>query len=261
MLVFRAFATSLFFELARVREIAFNNSMLTQYDQFCPIAKASEVFANRWTPLVMRELMAGSHTFNDICRGVPLMSRAVLVTRLRELEHHGIIERRARPEGSGREYWLTAAGEAFRPVVSALAHWGLAHSRDRIRPGDLDPSLFMWVLRRRVDPNALPDRRVVVRFEFAGVPARCSKFRIMWLMLARSGVDVCAKDPGFEVDLIFRGKIADFVMVYLGHALWRELAGRSLLIEGEAQLARHLPGWLKLDKVVGKDFPPVRLSA
>jgi DNA-binding HxlR family transcriptional regulator len=235
--------------------------MLTKYGQFCPVAKASEIFANRWTPLVMRELMAGSHTFNELCRGLPLMSRAVLVTRLRELEHQGVIERRMRADGTGRDYWLTPAGEAFRPVVSALGHWGLTHARDRIIPSDLDPSLLMWGLRRRADIGALPDRRVVVRFEFARVPARHSKFRIMWLVMERSGVDVCAKDPGFEVDLIFRGHIADFVAVFLGHSKWSDLSGRSLLIEGDRDLARRLPAWLKLDKLVGRDFPVVRPSA
>ena len=94
--------------------------MQTRYGQFCPVAKASEIFATRWTPLVLRELMAGMHTFNDIHRGVPLISRAVLVKRLRELEHQGIIERRQRAEGAGHEYWLTPAGEAFRAVVDAL---------------------------------------------------------------------------------------------------------------------------------------------
>jgi DNA-binding HxlR family transcriptional regulator len=235
--------------------------MLTQYGQFCPVAKASEIFANRWTPLIMRELIAGSHTFNDIYRGVPLMSRAVLVARLRELEYHGIIERRVRPEGGGRDYWLTPTGEAFRSVVSALGSWGLVHARERILPDDLDPAVLMWGLRRRADVESLPKRRVVVRFEFAGVPARCSKFRIMWLLLDRSGVDVCAKDPGFEVDLIFHGRMADFVAVYLGHSVWHELAGKALIIKGDRELAKQLPRWLKLDKVVGRDFPLVRVPS
>jgi len=261
MLDLRAEPTSLFFELADRRENGFNTEMLTQYGQFCPIAKASEIFANRWTPLVMRELMAGSHTFNDLCRGLPLMSRAVLVTRLRELEYHGVIERRMRDDGAGADYWLTPAGEAFRPVVSALGHWGLAHARDRIAPNDLDPSLLMWGLRRRADVGALPERRVVVQFEFAEVPASRSAFQVMWLVLARSGIDVCAKDPGFEVDLIVRGAIANFVAVYLGHSRWCDLAGRLLVIEGDCDLARRLPAWLKLDKLVGRDFPVVRPSA
>jgi DNA-binding HxlR family transcriptional regulator len=231
------------------------------YNQFCPIAKASEVFATRWTPLILRELMADVHTFNDIHRGVPLISRAVLAARLRELEDHGLIERRARAGATGHEYWLTPAGNAFRSVVSELGHWGLVHGRDRLKPGDLDPTILVWGFRKRAVRDALPDRRVVVRFEFSGVPASRTQFRIIWLLLERSGVDVCAKDPGHPVDLICRGNIADFVAVFLGHALWRNLAGTALFIEGDRDLARQLPGWIRLDKVVGRDFPVVRPAA
>lgn len=235
--------------------------MESRYNQFCPIAKASEVFANRWTPLIMRELMADIHSFNDIHRGVPLISRAVLVARLRELENQGIIERRPREGGSGHEYWLTPAGNAFRSVVSELGHWGLVHARDRIKPTDLDPTILLWGFRKRAILDALPDRHVVVRFEFSGVPASRTKFRILWLVLERSGADVCAKDPGFTVDLIFRGNIADFVKVFLGHALWRDMVGKALTIEGDRQLAKQVPNWIRLDKVVGRDFPVVRPAA
>src|ERR1041385_8494928 len=209
------------------------------YGQFCPIAMASEVLATRWTPLILRELMSDVHTFNDIHRGVPLISRAVLVARLRELENHGIIERRAREDDTGHDYWLTPAGNAFRSVLSDLAHWGLVHARDRIRSTDLDPTILLWGFRKRTILNALPDQRVVIRFEFSGVPASRTKFRILWLVLERSGADVCAKDPGFGVDLVFRGKIADFVKVYLGHVLWREAFGKTITIEGSRDLARQ----------------------
>src|SRR5689334_529936 len=124
------------------------------YNQFCPIAKASEILATRWTPLIMRELMADIHSFNDIHRGVPLISRAVLVARLRELEHHGIIERRQRENGSGSEYWLTPAGNAFRSVVSELGHWGLVHARD-VKRTDLDPTYLLWGFRKRAILDAL----------------------------------------------------------------------------------------------------------
>jgi DNA-binding HxlR family transcriptional regulator len=236
-------------------------AMESGYNQFCPIAKASEVLAQRWTPLILRELMADIRTFNDLHRGVPLISRAVLVARLRELEHQGIIERRARKGATGHEYWLTPAGEAFRPVVSELGHWGLVHARDTLRPDDLDPTLLLWGFRKRSIRDALPERRIVARFEFSGVPASRSKFRILWLILERSGVDVCAKDPGYPVDVILRGKIADFVAVYLGHALWRNMVGKVLFIEGDQHLTQSLPGWIRLDKVVGRDFPVVRPAA
>jgi DNA-binding HxlR family transcriptional regulator len=230
--------------------------MLSGYDQFCPIAKASEILATRWTPLILRELMAGIHSFNDIHRGVPLISRAVLVARLRELEHHGIVERRKHDRGPGYGYWLTPAGDAFRAVVSELGHWGLVHARD-VKSSDLDPSYLLWGFRKRARLDALPDRRVVVRFEFSGVPANHMKFRTLWLILEQSGADVCAKDPGFEVDLIARGKIADFVKVYVGHARWRDLEGTALRVEGDRALARQFPSWIRLDKVVGRDFPVV----
>jgi hypothetical protein len=120
-------------------------------------------------------------------------------------------------DSPGHEYCLTPAGDAFRSVIIALAHWGVMHSRDRITKSYLDPGLLMWRLRRHADLAALPDRRVVVRFEFSGVPTTRTKFRVMWLILERSGVDICAKDPGFEVDLTIRGPIADFIGVHLGH--------------------------------------------
>jgi DNA-binding HxlR family transcriptional regulator len=231
------------------------------YKQFCPVAKASEVFANRWTPLLLRELMAGMRAFNDIHRGVPLMSRAMLVARLRELEHQGIVERRPRADRSGHDYRLTAAGEAFRPVVAALGHWGLAHARDRITPADLDPSVLLWSLRRRADLHALPDRRVVVQFEFLGVPARYAKLRILWLILQRAGAEVCVKNPGYPVDVIVRANIADFVAVHLGYATWREMATAKFALEGDRRIVRELPAWLRLDKVLGRDLPIVAPAA
>ena len=232
--------------------------MRASYREFCPIAKASEIFANRWTPLVMRELTAGSRSFNDIRRGIPLISRAVLVARLRDLERDGIIERKPRTGGSGHEYCLTPAGDAFRPVIRALGLWGSMHTRDRITKSDLHPGLLMWRLRRHVDLPALPNRRLVLRFEFSGVPTTRTKFRIMWLILERRGVDICAKDPGFEVDLTFRGPVADFIALHLGHARWRDFAGKSLFIEGDSRLAKQVPTWLRLDKVVSEDHPVIR---
>jgi DNA-binding HxlR family transcriptional regulator len=215
--------------------------MSVGYGQFCPVAKASEIFANRWTPLIVRELMAGPVSFSDIHRGLPLISRAVLVARLRELENFGIIERRLRTDGPGREYKLTSAGEGFRTVVEALGQWGMTHTYGRITSFDLDPALLIWGLRKRIDPNSLPDRRIVLRFEFSGVPASRTRFRIMWLILERSGVDICTKDPGFAVDLTLRGNIRDYVEVYLGYTKWRDAAGTRLQLDGDPRIAKAFP--------------------
>jgi hypothetical protein len=168
---------------------------------------------------------------------------------------------RPRADESGHDYWLTSAGEALRPVVGALGHWGLMYSRDRLKPDDLDPTILLRGLRRRADLSALPDHRVALRFEFSGVVKGRTKFRVMWLVLERAGVDVCVKDLGFSVDLVCRGNIADFIGVYLGHARWRDAVDKTILIEGDRRAARRLSAWLQLDKVVGREIPLVRPAA
>jgi DNA-binding HxlR family transcriptional regulator len=236
--------------------------MSAGYGQFCPVAKAAEIFANRWTPLIVRELMAGALSFSDIQRGVPLISRAVLVARLRELENNGVIERRQRPDGVGHAYRLTTAGEDLRAVVEALGRWGMTHTQDRIKRSDVDPALLLWGLRRRVDAAALPDhRRIVLRFEFSGVPASRTKFRVMWLILASSGADVCMKDPGFAVDLTLRGNIRDFVEVYLGHTKWCDAAGTVLKFDGDQRIAREFPVWMRFEAVSGRKAPAQHFAA
>ena len=203
--------------------------------------------------------MTGAHGFNDIHRVVPLISRAVLVARLRELEGHGVIERR--PRGAGHEYWLTPSGKGLRVVMHALGQWGMTYTHDRIKRSDLDPALLIWGLRKRVDLSTLPDRRVVLRFEFSGVPASRTKFRIMWLILGRSGADVCMKDPGFAVDLTLRGNIRDCVEVYLGHKKWRDAAGTALHFDGDPRIAKALPVWLRFETVSGRNTPAPHLAA
>lgn len=145
-------------------------------------------------------------------------------------------------------------------LAVALVHCSSA-PREPAGRSELDPALLMWGLRKRVDPSVLPDRRVVLRFEFSGVPASRTKFRIMWLVLGRSGVDVCMKDPGFATDLTLRGNIRDCIEVYLGSAKWRDVAGTALQLDGDLQIARALPVWLRFEAVKGLDAPAPPLSA
>lgn len=216
------------------------------YGQFCPVAKASEIFATRWTPLILRELLTGAHTFGNIARGVPLISRAVLVTRLRELERNGIVERRAIAGNAGHGYWLTPAGEDFRAAVDALGIWGTDHSFDHIEDRDLDPALLMTGLAKRALVNDLSKDRIVVRFEFSGVPASRTKFKLMWLVLAETGADVCVKSPGHGVDLILRAQIREWVSVYLGRTTWSDFTRTHLDVDGDMRLVAKLPRWLGL---------------
>ena len=148
------------------------------YGQFCPVAKAAEIVAERWNPLILRELLCGSRRFSDLHRGVPLMSRTLLAGRLEQLENAGIVRSVARPRGRGREYHLTAAGEELRPLIECLGEWGQRWARAQVDRDDLDPGLLMWDIHRRVNLEALPPERVVVRFDFRGVPAtmRCPRY-------------------------------------------------------------------------------------
>ena len=180
-----------------------------------------------------------------IVLGVILAALPVVVARLVDLL-----------QGQPNVSVLAIAGAVL--VLIAFANWGLTHARDRIKPTDLDPTVLLWGFRKRAMLNTLPERQIVLLFEFSGVPPLYAKFRRLWLLLERSGADVCLKDPGFPVDLLFRGKVTDFVGVYLGHATWRDVAGTKIVVEGDRELAREAPSWIRLDKVVGKDFPPVR---
>ncbi|HKW92259.1 MAG TPA: helix-turn-helix domain-containing protein [Methylomirabilota bacterium] len=217
------------------------------YGQFCPVAVASEIFAERWTPLILRELFSGSRRFNEIRSGMPLISRTLLAQRLHQLEDAGVIESVPLPAGRGREYRLTAAGMEFREVVERLGEWGQRHAAQQFARENLDPALLMWAMHRRIDVSHLPAPRVVVQFEFSGVPPRCMQLRTSWLVLERSGVDVCMKDPGFEVDMTVRADVGALARVWAGHLAWAEaVRAGGIKLEGTRAVVQAFPGWLQL---------------
>ena len=212
------------------------------YGQFCPVAVASEVFAERWTPLILRELFSGSHRFSEIRSGMPLISRTLLAQRLRELEDAGVIASTPLPGGRGRDYQLTKAGEEFREIVERLGAWGQRHVGHQFAPHNLDPSLLMWAMHRRVDLSRLPKPRLVIRFEFRGVPQRCMQVRTAWLVLERAGADVCMRDPGFEVDVVVHAEIAALARFYTGHLRFKDgMRAGTIKVEGPRDLAQQLP--------------------
>ena len=217
------------------------------YGQFCPVAVASEVFAERWTPLILRELFSGSHRFTEIRSGMPLISRTLLSQRLRELEDVGVIASTPLAGGRGREYRLTTAGEGFREVVERLGEWGQRHAPQQFAPDNLDPALLLWAMHRRIDLSRLPKPRVVVRFELRGVPARCMQLRACWLVLERAGADVCMRDPGFEVDLVIHADIGALARVWAGHRDWADaVRAGAIKLEGPRALVQEFPRWLLL---------------
>ena len=213
------------------------------YGQFCPVAMACEVFARRWTPIILRELLSGAELFNDIHRGAPLISRPLLARRLRELEAAGVITIEPLATGRGHRYRLTAAGEEFRPVVASLGAWGQRWTT-RVERHNLDPGLLVWNMRRRVAPERLPARRVVVRLRFAGVAPGYRGPRTFWLMLERQQVDLCLSDPGFEVDLYVDADLATMASVWLGDlSIESALRAKKVELMGSRELVRAFPSW------------------
>ena len=186
------------------------------YGQFCPVAMAAEILAERWTPLVVRELLSGSRRFNDLQRGVPRMSSALLSKRLKELEYSGILERLPAPEGRGSIYQLTESGQELLPILLGMGNWAQRWRRDDLVDDDkLDPDLLMWDMRRRIDKSLIPnDRRFVIQFQFAGMP---SNRRLYWLMFERGEIDVCVKHPGFDIDIYVNSPMRTIARIWLGH--------------------------------------------
>ncbi len=217
------------------------------YGQFCPVAKAAEIVAERWTPLVLRELLCGSRRFNDLHRGVPLMSRTLLTRRLEQLEDAGIVGSVPRARGRGREYQLTAAGEELRSLIDRLGEWGQRWARAQIGREDLDAGLLMWDIHRRVNVDALPPRRVVVRFDFRGAPATMRCPRTWWLVLDRREIDLCLKDPGFPVDLVVSADLRTLIRIWMGDVPLADQVRAGLIqLDGPRALVRAFPAWLQL---------------
>jgi len=215
------------------------------YGQFCPIAQAAEVLTERWTVLVVRELLAGSTRFNEIQRGVPLMSSSLLSKRLGELERSGIITRRRLQEARGHEYRLTPAGEALGPLVLSLGTWGRDWLKREITAEEADPALLMWDMRRSVRLDRLPQDRLVTFFRYRDAP---DKKRAWWLVAERSGTDLCLSDPGFEVDLHVDAEARAMAEVWIGRLdLGAAMRSRRVRVRGPEHLVRSLPRWLGLN--------------
>ena len=212
------------------------------YAQFCPIAKTMEVLDERWTVLVIRELLMGSHHFNELRRGVPRMSPALLSKRLRSLTRLGVVERQ--DDGNRVRYELTAAGRELGPVVMSLGAWG-TRWMTQLGEEDLDPHLLMWDVHRNIDLAAVPDGRTVLAFHFTDLDKRS---RDWWVVVeGRGTVDLCDFDPGYEVTVRASATLRTMVRIWRGDITWRAaLKDGSLELQGSRQARAGLPRWLKL---------------
>jgi DNA-binding HxlR family transcriptional regulator len=220
---------------------------MKSYGQFCPVAKAAELFCERWTPLIIRDLAAGSSRFSQIHRGVPLMSPTLLVHRLKQLEAEGVVERRPLGSGRGYSYHLTPAGEEFVPVVEALGVWGQRWSRRQLAENEIDLGLLIWALERSVNPRAFERPRVVVRIEFTDRPASEKHW---WFVNENGACELCLHDPGYEVDLYLACTLAEMIYIVRGDLpLGRAMESERLEVLGPAADSDRLGAWFNLGPV------------
>ncbi|MCI0689419.1 MAG: helix-turn-helix transcriptional regulator [Sporichthyaceae bacterium] len=214
---------------------------MSAYGQFCPVAKAMELLDERWTMLVVRELLAGSSHFNDLRRGVPRMSPTLLSRRLRTLIRAGVVERQY--DGNRTSYALTEAGQELGPIVNALGTWGMRWVPE-LGDEDLDPHLLMWDIRRSIDPDAASNGRTVLRFTF---PMLRTNAKDWWVVVDPNGVGLCDFDPGFPVAVTVEADLRTLTKVWRGDLAWRAaVKSGGLTLHGPSALRRAVPEWLKL---------------
>src|SRR5215831_8766119 len=217
-------------------------NMTEGYGQYCPLAKGAEVFAERWTPLILRKLLRGSTTFNDLHRGVPRMSRTLLSRRLQKLESCGVVKRSEHDNHT--DYHLTPAGRELGAVVSQLGTWAQRWFRSTFNEHELDVGVLMWDIRCTVDAGALRSVRSVVQFTFTD---QSGSSRYWWLVNDEGGVDLCPKDPGQEAALEVRTTLRVMTRVWMGDLpMDRALSSGQFKVYGSAQLKGCLLKWLRL---------------
>jgi DNA-binding HxlR family transcriptional regulator len=214
---------------------------MRRYGQFCPVAKAVEVFCPRWNALILRNILWGAERFTDIRRGVPIMSQTLLSQRLRQLEAEGVVARRR--DGRAVFYQLTEAGRDFAPMIEAMGIWGQRWARRELAEGEVDMDLLLWGLELSVDPDAL-GRRAVVRVEFTDAP---DHKRFWWYLCEDGSTQLCIDDPGGEPDLYIAGTVADLIRVYRGDIrLGKALDEGRLEAIGRGDAEAALAAWLNL---------------
>ncbi len=211
------------------------------YLQFCPVAKASEMLCEKWTLLIIRELLAGGKRFNDFQRGMAAISPTVLTKRLRELEEHGLIIRRKIQGQRGYEYFLTDMGQELSPIIQQIGEWGMRWTRGQIADSELDIELLMLYLERSIDNSKLPGEQTTLCFKFNDL-SQLSKW---WILVSDQGTDVCTVDPGKEVDIWFNTDLRTMVEIWMGDLSYKAaIRDKKLQLIGPPALTNTVNQWM-----------------
>ena len=215
-----------------------NSGVVRTYGQYCPIARGAEIFAERWTPLIIRNLYLGCGSFSELLEGAPGLSRTLLSERLKQLERLGIVESAPKPEGRGHQYGLTSAGHELFTVCQSLGEWGARWLE--IAPEHLDPFVALWSMCHALRRDQLPDRRIVIRFDFTGRPHR----ERYWLLIELGDTEICKTSPGLDDDLYITAEAEAFVKWHAGQLTWAQaIRDGRIQLEGPASLVRAFPTW------------------
>lgn len=212
------------------------------YGQFCPVAMAAEVLCTRWTLVMLSEMLAGSTRFNEIRRGVPRMSPALLSKRLKELEEWGLVERIEKKDAETAEYLLTPAARDLEPIISALGDWSQRWVGSELTLRNLDAQLLMWNVRRKLSPDPMPKRKTVVQIIF---PELAQNKRNYWLIVAPGQeVDLCSIDPGFDVNLFVSADLKSMTSAFIGPStLDAEIAEDRIILTGDNEISAQFRKW------------------
>jgi DNA-binding HxlR family transcriptional regulator len=230
---------------------------MKSYGQFCPVAKAAEVFCERWTPLILRDLAFGATRFAELQRGVPLASPTLLSHRLKQLEKEGIVERRKSASGRSWTYHLTPAGEDLTPLVLALGEWGQKWSRRELARHEIDLGLLLWALERGARPEAFERGRTVVQLTFTD---QIEKKRHWWFLNEAGRCELCLKPPAQDVDLFLEATLPDMIYLWRGDlSLARALDSGRLRVHGTRAAQRALGRWLGIARLA--HVPSARADA
>lgn len=211
------------------------------YGQFCPLAQATQLLCERWTLIIVRELIAGSTRFNELQKGVPLMSPTLLSTRLKQLTSAGVIEHNG--SKGNHTYNLTQAGKELRPVVELLGAWGHRWARSDLSSGDLDAGLLMWDMRRSVDPSNFPAHRIVVQFEYPDAPLGAKNW---WLVSENGEIDLCLNDHGYDIDILIKCSLKVMTEIWICEQSFNDATkAGDINIMGDPKLVNKLQDWLR----------------
>lgn len=211
------------------------------YGQFCPISKAMEILGEKWTLLIVRELLMGGHRFNELQRGLTHISPTLLTRRLQTLEEEGLVVKRKIHGQRGYEYYPTESCKELMPVMEQIGHWGMRWARDSMSGDDFDLELLMLYMQRSIDPDKLPGRETVIRFHFTDV----EDFQTWWLVVEDEDVDVCIHDPGKEVDVYLNVDLRTMCELWMGDISYkRAIAEEKLQVVGPRALTRNISTWI-----------------